>query len=184
MKTSKWAINRVVALEYRDGHTFHIAFADGVRGDVDLGELVGCGPVFMQLQDPAFFRSATIDGGTIAWPNGADIAPETLHEMTRQAMTAPNPVPGPRVHRSAKQTAVADTGKNNTRNFAVVMQRCNTSGRYVGYVPGLRGTRSQAGTPDELCAHLREVVATRLQNGEPVPDGEFVEMKQIAVPVA
>ena len=75
-----WNLNDVKAIEYKRGRVFHITFDDGLEGEVDFSEYVGKGPVFEPLRDEAFFRKASIAGGTIAWPNGADIAPETLYE--------------------------------------------------------------------------------------------------------
>lgn len=75
-----WELNEVVAIEYREGYVYFIAFDDGLQGEVDLSEYVGRGPVFKPLKDLAFFQQARIEGGTISWPNGADIAPETLYE--------------------------------------------------------------------------------------------------------
>ncbi|MGE5838875.1 MAG: DUF2442 domain-containing protein [Deltaproteobacteria bacterium] len=90
-------MNDVVEIEYKEGFVYHVVFDNGKRGDIDLSEFVGKGSVFEPLRDEAFFKKATIEGGTISWPNGADIAPETLYEkITCQQTTAPDRQEKPR----------------------------------------------------------------------------------------
>jgi hypothetical protein len=57
-----------------------LRFEDGAEGDVDLSNSRWHG-VFEPLADPDYFGQVALDEelGTIVWPNGADIAPETLH---------------------------------------------------------------------------------------------------------
>jgi hypothetical protein len=70
---------KVIDAQYRGGYRIHLWFSDGSEKTVDFGPWLD-GPVFEPLHDVAFFRRFFIDGGTVAWPNGADIAPETLHD--------------------------------------------------------------------------------------------------------
>lgn len=78
-------LNEVTSIEYRQGHVYHIVFDDGLERDLDFSEYIGRAPVFEPLSDVAFFQQARIEGGTISWPNGADIAPETLYEKVEAA---------------------------------------------------------------------------------------------------
>jgi hypothetical protein len=72
----------VVLAEYRGGHTICLLFNDGVESTVDFSDWL-TGPIFEPLQDPGYFQRFFLDGGTVIWPNGADIAPETLYERAR-----------------------------------------------------------------------------------------------------
>ena len=73
-------MNDVIRIEYKSGFVYHIIFDDGKSGDMDFSDYIGKGPVFEPLRDTSFFKRATIEGGTISWPNRADIAPETIYE--------------------------------------------------------------------------------------------------------
>jgi hypothetical protein len=77
----------VVRAEHRGEFTIRLAFNDGVVGTVDFSDWLN-GPVFEPLKDPEYFARFFIEGGTIAWPNGADIAPETLHERAKASAAA------------------------------------------------------------------------------------------------
>jgi hypothetical protein len=69
----------VIRAQYRGGFRIHLTFNDLSERTVDFRPWLG-GAVFEALKDPAYFREFFVDGGAVAWPNGADIAPETLYE--------------------------------------------------------------------------------------------------------
>ena len=77
----------VIRAEYRGEHRIHLVFSDGVENTLDFSEWLD-GPVFEPLKDLAYFRRFFLDGGTVAWPNGADIAPETLYDRAKSSRAA------------------------------------------------------------------------------------------------
>lgn len=64
----------------------HIAlvFSDHSRGTFDLATYLASrsGPLLEPLKDPAFRRRAFIDAGALCWPNGLEISPARLHELS------------------------------------------------------------------------------------------------------
>lgn len=77
----------VVRATYRGQYLIHLVFTDSVEGTVDFRPWLE-GPVFEPLLDVAYFEKFFLDAGTVAWPNGADIAPETLHEVAASHQAA------------------------------------------------------------------------------------------------
>ena len=73
---------RIADARYVEGHTIWLRFVDGTEGEVSLGaELEG--EIFEHLRDKDYFKSFRLhpELRTVVWPNGADIGPETLHEI-------------------------------------------------------------------------------------------------------
>ena len=81
------ALPAVIQAEYRGGHSLHLVFNDGVESTIDFAPWLE-GPVFEPLKDPSYFQRFFIEGGTVTWPNGADVAPETLHEQAKKVQAA------------------------------------------------------------------------------------------------
>ena len=77
----------VVQAEYRGDFRIHLVFNDGVEETVDFSPWLE-GPVFEPLKEAGYFERFFLDGGTVAWPNGADIAPETLYERALTSKAA------------------------------------------------------------------------------------------------
>ena len=73
----------VVEVRPLEGYRVFLKFDDGIQGELDLEPLLDpFDGVFEPLRDHGRFREVFVDsGGTIAWPNGADIAPETLYAL-------------------------------------------------------------------------------------------------------
>ena len=104
----------IVNAEYRGDFRIQVTFNDGVQEVLDFSQWFE-GPIFEPLKNQGYFRRFFVDGGAITWPNGADIAPETLYDAaTRKRQGAPirNGSP-PRIsapHR-AQKTLTRDTLK-------------------------------------------------------------------------
>lgn len=81
------ALPIVLHAEYRGEFKIRVVFNDGVEATIDFSDWL-TGPVFEPLKDPGYFARFFVEGGTVTWPNGADIAPETIHERAKASAAA------------------------------------------------------------------------------------------------
>jgi len=71
---------RVQSVTPADQYRVHVIFTNGEMREIDLTPYISTGPIFEPVRsDPTMFRRARVEGGTIAWPNGADIDPDVLY---------------------------------------------------------------------------------------------------------
>lgn len=69
----------VTKAKYVKDYLIEVKFNDGTKKVIDFEPWL-TGPIFRPLKSKVYFKKFFVDGPTIAWPNGADIAPETLYE--------------------------------------------------------------------------------------------------------
>jgi hypothetical protein len=75
-------ILHIVEAEVCGPHLLRLVFNDGTGKVVNVRPLLS-GPIFEPLRDPTYFAQVAVDPvcKTVVWPNGADLAPEALHEL-------------------------------------------------------------------------------------------------------
>ena len=76
---------RVRSVEPLGGFRVLVTFENDIQREIDLEPYLH-GPIFEWIRgDPGMFRAMKIEGGTIAWENGADIDPDVLYYNLKPA---------------------------------------------------------------------------------------------------
>jgi len=78
----------VVAAKYVKDYVLDVSFNDGTKKRIDVSQWFK-GPVFEPLREKTFFKKFFVEAGTVAWPNGVDLAPEALYDADNVTATAP-----------------------------------------------------------------------------------------------
>lgn len=76
---------------YIEGYKLEIIFEDGKKGVVDLQDYLRKGGLFNRFSDLEYFKQFYLNKelGALCWPDGLDIAPETLyHKATFSPLPA------------------------------------------------------------------------------------------------
>jgi hypothetical protein len=73
----------VLEVKYIAGRELAVRFADGLAGILYIDHSF-CTGVFEPLQNDDLVSLANVDNGVLVWPNGLDLAPDTMyHEIKR-----------------------------------------------------------------------------------------------------
>ena len=80
---------RVIAVTSLDSHALLLQFNNGEQRRMDVSPYLAY-PVFERLRDPGFFALVQADHGTVSWPAGIDLDPDSVYlESVPVDQTAP-----------------------------------------------------------------------------------------------
>jgi len=102
---------KVIDARYVRDYVVWLRFSDGIEGEVDLCDELD-GEIFQPLRDKKLFRTVALhpEWHTIAWPNGADLAPEFLRAAVGAGLTRRSSRPRPRGRSGGSAPAGAGRG--------------------------------------------------------------------------
>lgn len=80
----------IIEVKYLENYSLELTFENREKGVVNLKDYRNRGGVFRQFADLDYFKKVFVNKeiGTICWPDGIDIAPETLYRLIQEAKPA------------------------------------------------------------------------------------------------
>jgi hypothetical protein len=118
---------RVRIVEVMSGFTVRLEFTDGSNREVNLEPYLH-GPIFEPIRsDSVVFRSVLVEGGTVAWPNGADIDPDVLYYGLKPAWMEGENAPVTCARGSQKQVLAGLVVHESTAQYGEPSEESSTS---------------------------------------------------------
>jgi hypothetical protein len=80
-------IPRVIEARHAGEYRVWLRFHDGLQGEINLADVLW-GPIFEPLKSVDEFAKVYVEPEwhTLAWPNGADLAPESLYHRLKAVL--------------------------------------------------------------------------------------------------
>lgn len=81
---------KILEAYYIGNYRIELAFSDGQMGvfDVNTYLSIRTGPLLESLRQETYLQRFFIDGGALCWPNGLELSPDRLHEISQIAVAA------------------------------------------------------------------------------------------------
>jgi hypothetical protein len=81
-------VQKVSLVRALSGYRIYVQFEDGTAGEIDVSDRL-FGPIFEPLRDESEFRKVAVDEfGAVAWPCGADLAPDAIYRRLAAGVSA------------------------------------------------------------------------------------------------